>query len=140
MMSIPDTLLPEQFFVAPIDYIPEKVLAFAVLANAISTIYLGHNPVLANNRKARRAHTAALEALEWVQEEPTDWPFAFENICHYLNLEPDYIRRGVRAMVSLPRSTSSIRFRRPNNKNNAKQTRVTPRRRTTEVKAVAEGD
>jgi hypothetical protein len=36
-----------------------------------------------------------LEAVKWILDRDCDWPFSFENICNTLNLDPDYIRRGL---------------------------------------------
>jgi len=35
------------------------------------------------------------EAEEWFLERNSDWPFSFENICEGLNLDPNYLRRGL---------------------------------------------
>jgi hypothetical protein len=35
------------------------------------------------------------EAETWILEKNTDWPFSFENICETLQLNPDFIRRGL---------------------------------------------
>jgi hypothetical protein len=35
------------------------------------------------------------EAEDWILEKNTHWPFSFENICETLQLNPDYIRRGL---------------------------------------------
>ena len=34
---------------------------------------------------------------ETVAATGIDWPFAFENICHTLEIEPEYLRRGLSA-------------------------------------------
>src|SRR5439155_1419454 len=36
------------------------------------------------------------EVDAWLASDVTDWPFAFVTICHTLNIDPDYIRRGLR--------------------------------------------
>jgi hypothetical protein len=35
------------------------------------------------------------EAEDWILNKNTDWLFSFENICENLQLNPDYIRRGL---------------------------------------------
>ena len=41
-----------------------------------------------------------LEVEEWILERDSDWPFSFENICDILDLDPNYIRRGLRTYFS----------------------------------------
>jgi hypothetical protein len=35
------------------------------------------------------------EAENWILSKNSDWIFSFENICETLQLNPDYIRRGL---------------------------------------------
>lgn len=45
------------------------------------------------------------EAEDWLLEKNTNWPFSFENICETLQLNPDYIRRGLLVWKEAKRKT-----------------------------------
>jgi hypothetical protein len=90
----PDTLLASQYFdrirrSAELD--PERRLMFAVLEDAVS-VCLKHAGTTDPGRQA-----LLLEAEEWIADRDASWLYSFENICSVLDLEPDYIRRGLRA-------------------------------------------
>jgi len=90
----PDTMLASQYF----DRIrrrpeldPERRLMFAVLEDAV-------NICLKNAGTADPQRRELLsEAEDWIADRDSTWLYAFENICSVLDLEPDYIRRGLRA-------------------------------------------
>lgn len=42
------------------------------------------------------------EAEEWIENTDATWLFSFENICHVLDLDSDYIRRGLHALRRRP--------------------------------------
>ena len=89
-----DTILPEQYFdrlVLEHSAFPEKRLMLAVLEDAVATF---QRHVDAKNRRGKRLFQ---EAEDWVRSEDNDWPFAFVNICHTLEIEPEYLRRGLLA-------------------------------------------
>lgn len=85
-------VLPEQFFDPPYARVqrPEAALMRAVLEEALSCFlyqfYLS----------SPQGQQLAREAEEWFFSDATSWPFAFENICTVLHLDPEYIRRGLR--------------------------------------------
>lgn len=88
----PDTMLPVQYFEAfrrsvPIE--PEKRLMFAVLEDGIACF---REHVLARNGKGKGVFC---EAEDWVLKGEGDRLFSFENVCEYLGLNPDYLRRGL---------------------------------------------
>lgn len=88
----PETLLPPQFFDRlKIDSSlqPEKRLMLAVLEDAVAVF---QKQVHAGDRRGRRMFN---DAEEWFASEGTDWPFAFENICQALGMEPSYLRAGL---------------------------------------------
>jgi hypothetical protein len=64
---------------------PETALAAAVLENAIECLRM-HG--VDKGRIYR-------EAEEWFLVEEPDWPFSFERICAFLDLDPDSVRRAV---------------------------------------------
>lgn len=87
-----DTILPGQYFerlrLSPSTY-PEKRLMLAVLEDAVATFqrYV--------DAKTTRGQRLFQEAEEWIQSEDREWPFAFENICHALDIEPEFLRNGL---------------------------------------------
>ncbi|MGH7860488.1 MAG: hypothetical protein ACREQY_24420 [Candidatus Binatia bacterium] len=90
----PDTILPSQFSdrvnLGPSSY-PEKRLMLAVLEDAVATF---QRYVDARDRRGQRLHR---EAEEWFQSDDQEWPFAFANICNALEIEAEYLRRGLTA-------------------------------------------
>jgi hypothetical protein len=88
----PDTILPSQFSdrvnLGPSSY-PEKRLMLAVLEDAVATF---QRYVDARDRRGQRLHR---EAEEWFESDEKEWPFAFENICNALDIEAEYLRRGL---------------------------------------------
>lgn len=93
-MFEPDTILPVQFSdrrsLEPSAY-PEKRLMLAVLEDAVATF---QRFVDAKHRRGQRLF---LEAEEWITSTDAEWPFAFENICNALEIEAEYLRRGLMA-------------------------------------------
>ena len=90
----PDTLLPSQYFDRVRrrgQYDGERRLMIAILEDAVD-VYL----------KQAAAHDARgqqlfLEAEEWFDDTDRTRLYSFENICDVLDLEADYLRRGLRA-------------------------------------------
>ena len=84
--SVPDHLLPEQYFARVVTRaadMPEKRLMAAVLLDAVIHMQ-------------RRGSTAALEAEAWVRgDADCDAFFSFKNICEALGIEPSYLARGL---------------------------------------------
>ncbi len=95
----PDILLPSQlgdglFGGARLQ--PEKRLQLAVLEDAILTI---ERSVGVDGPRPRRL---LAEVDAWLASDATDWPFAFVTICHTLNIDPDYVRAGLRRRRAHP--------------------------------------
>lgn len=89
-----DTILPEQYFdrlIADHSSFPEKRLMLAVLEDAVASFqrYL--------DSKNRRSQRLFQEAEEWFWSDDADWPFSFVSICNALEIEPEYLRRGLKA-------------------------------------------
>jgi hypothetical protein len=103
----PETLLPVQFG-GHDTYRGEKRLMLAVLEEAVGTFQcqLG--------AKSRRGQRLFREAEEWIQSSDTSWTFAFENVCHTLGLDPEYLRDGLeRSKYRWPAGGARVyRFRR----------------------------
>jgi hypothetical protein len=69
----------------------EKRLMLAVLEEAVATFQRNVDA------KTRHGQRVLSEAEDWIRSENTAWPFAFENICHALEIEPEFLRRGLEA-------------------------------------------
>lgn len=87
-----ETILPVQFFSRTASNAsdhPEKRLMLAVLEEAVATYqrYVG--------TKTRQGQRLFSEAEEWLKSEAIDWPFTAENICNTLEIEPEFLRRGL---------------------------------------------
>jgi hypothetical protein len=83
---------PEQFGADPrsaLQRTGEYRLLVAVLQDALTTWF--------RYRHSHRLRERRLfqEISEWFSDKRSNWPFAFECICGYLGLDPDYIRRGL---------------------------------------------
>ena len=87
-----DTLLADQYhalFRRTNHLEPEKRLMMAILEDAISCF---QKYLLAKDKKGKELFR---EAEEWIMEEDPDWLFSFDNVCENLELDPDYLRRGL---------------------------------------------
>jgi len=112
-VSVPDTLLPDQYF----DRLagracdsPEKRLMFAVLLDAVIQL-------------RRRNSPGATEAEIWIRgEEANDSPFSFDGVCEALGLEPAYLARGLLSW----RTSGEIGARVPVRQLRTSHRRVTP--------------
>jgi hypothetical protein len=88
----PDTLLPSQYFAAlrrKGAHEPERRLAIAVLQDAVDCF---QKHLCSRDRKARQLY---LDAEEWICSDDRSWPFSFENICDLLQINAEYLRRGL---------------------------------------------
>ena len=88
----PDSLLPAQFFTAlkqRTQACGERRLMAAILEDAIDCFqkYLW--------AKDNRSRNLRLEAESWITADDDNWPFSFINVCHALDLEPGFLRRGL---------------------------------------------
>ncbi|HWO42934.1 MAG TPA: hypothetical protein VNO43_14130 [Candidatus Eisenbacteria bacterium] len=68
----------------------EFELVRATLADAVHT-YRKYA-----HAKGRRAQRLFREVEEWIFVDDWSWPFSFRNICEVLELDPDYIRTGLK--------------------------------------------
>jgi len=90
----PDTILPSQFFDRlrrRTEYNGERRLMVAVLEDAVD--------VYRKQAAARdpRGRTMFDDAEEWFEADDRMWLYSFENICDVLDLNADYLRRGLHA-------------------------------------------
>jgi hypothetical protein len=100
----PDALLPAQFYAAfrgGSGVRGEKRLMLAVLEDALDCFQ--------KYAAARDGHGQALfeEANAWIVSGDRGWFFSYENICETLEINPEYLRRGLdswrRTETCLPR-------------------------------------
>lgn len=112
-VSVPDVVLPDQFFAGGtfgLPDSPEKRLMFAVLLDAISQL-------------RQRQSTRAIEAEQWIRDEEDEGVFSFANVCGVLGFEPRSLANGLLA------KNSPIAQRAPLRHPRTSRLRVTPRRR-----------
>jgi hypothetical protein len=89
----PDAVLPEQFYGPPrggAQTQSQVALMRAVLDDALSCYHKQFGPHTSHERRL------AQEAEAWFLDHDDRWPFSFVSICHALNLEPEYLRRGLK--------------------------------------------
>jgi hypothetical protein len=89
----PEVLLPIQYYEAMRRkhlLEGEKLLMFAVLEDAVDTFM---KYVDSTKRRGQRLFR---EAEEWINQRDPNWPFSFDNICQFLDIDPDYMRAGLR--------------------------------------------
>lgn len=70
----------------------KRRLMLAVLEEALLTFKRGLTSKVAERRK----HACEVEA--WAASSAVDWPFAFENVCAVLSIDPDYVRARMRRL------------------------------------------
>ena len=90
----PDTLLPIQYFEAMRRkhlLEGEKRLILSVLEDGIECFmkYLG-----APSSKGQKLFR---DAEEWINLHDKQWIFSFDNVCDMLDINPDYMRRGLQS-------------------------------------------
>jgi hypothetical protein len=86
----PDVFLPSQFYGSAglsRTLEGEKRLMIAILKDAVEC--------LEKHRGSRSSvgHCLYQSALEWVEDNSTEWLFSFTNICDLLGFDPAYMRR-----------------------------------------------
>jgi hypothetical protein len=89
----PDVLLPAQFFAAfrrEGGLERERLLMLAVLEDAVDC-YQKYS-----HARDPRGQQMYDEARDWVISDDRGWLFSFENICDTLEINAEYVRRGLR--------------------------------------------
>lgn len=88
----PEILLPKQYYEALRKrhiLEGEKLLMFAVLDDAVE----GYMKFLKSS--TRKGQARFQEAEEWINRRDKLWLYSFENVCEALDIDPDYMRRGL---------------------------------------------
>lgn len=91
----PDTLLPSQFFDRVrrrTELDGERRLMIAVLEDALD-VY--RKQLIASDARGRQLF---LEAERWLEDREANDLFSFQNICEVLDLNAEYIRRGLKGL------------------------------------------
>jgi len=99
----PDTLLGEDYaanFRRKLPLEPERTLLLAILEDGIRC-YQENIHVSGGKRRSLFE-----EARDWLFSDDTGWFCSFVSICTLLNLEPNYIRRGLRQWETRARKAS----------------------------------
>jgi len=102
----PDTLLPIQYFEAMRRkhlLEGEKRLILSVLEDAVECFMKCINSPTSKGQRLFR------DAEEWINLEDKQWVFSFDNVCDMLDINPEYLRRGLkdwkeRKLVALERA------------------------------------
>jgi hypothetical protein len=88
----PDTLLPIQYFEAMRRkhlLEGEKRLVLSVLEDAVECFM---KCIDSSTNKGQRLFR---DAEEWINLEDKKWVFSFDNVCEMLDVNPEYLRRGL---------------------------------------------
>jgi hypothetical protein len=104
LTSAPDEVMtPEQFFTpadrTAIAWPGERRLLLAVLEDAVASF------LCYRHSQTKRGKRLFREDESWFTSLDQSSVFSFESICAHLNLDPDYIRRGLR---QLPTSEAAL--------------------------------
>src|SRR5215471_10490405 len=89
----PDVLLPGQFFSffrKEGGFDRERRLMLAVLEDAIDCF---QKYACTSDLRGRQLF---LESYDWIMSPEKRWLFSFENICQIVDMDPEYIREGLR--------------------------------------------
>src|SRR5271155_4163433 len=89
----PDTLLPIQYFEAMRRkhlLEGEKRLVLSVLEDAVECYMKCIDSATNKGQRLFR------DAEEWINLEDKKWIFSFDNVCEMLDINPEYLRRGLR--------------------------------------------
>lgn len=93
-MVEPDTMTPLQFFdraMTESTLVPEKRLMLAVLEDAIASFQ--RNFI----QSRHRPDVDDFDVESWLESDDMSWPFSFASICQALDMEPEYLRRGLKS-------------------------------------------
>jgi hypothetical protein len=106
----PDALLPAQFYAAfrgGSGVSGEKRLMLAVLQDALDCY---QKYAFAKDGPGQQMFA---DADEWINDEDRGWYFSFENICEILDINPAYLRQGVKRWRQMAGNGFSLTAPRP---------------------------
>ena len=106
----PDALLPAQFYAAfrgGSGVSGEKRLMLAVLQDALDCY---QKDAFAKDGPGQQMFA---DADEWINDEDRGWYFSFENICEILDINPAYLRQGVKRWRRMAGNAFSLTAPRP---------------------------
>ncbi len=86
----PDTVLPSQFARPGVPQTGERRLMVAVLEDALHCFQKYVDAVDPKHRELFQ------DAEVWINSDNPTWFFSFPNVCDTLDLDPDYVREGLR--------------------------------------------
>lgn len=70
-------------------WVRQQYLFLAILENATTELFKYQ---FSHSRRGQRLER---EALDWIQKEDEKWAGSFNNCCHAIGSDPDYVRRGI---------------------------------------------
>ena len=88
-----DTLIGEQYLdsLRRSEHLePEKSLLAAILEDAVQE-YLKYS-----RARDPKGESRFREVEEWIRRRDNEWIFSFENVCEFLDLDPEYVRGRLR--------------------------------------------
>ncbi len=91
-MVEPDTMTPLQYFdrmFAEASLVPEKRLMLAVLEDAIASFQRAFI-------QPKDEDDGSNDIEAWLDSNDMGWPFSFASICQALDMEPEFLRTGLR--------------------------------------------
>lgn len=102
----PEAVLPSQFFAELKDApgaVRERRLYLALLKDAV---WCHLKYATARDPKKQKLYQ---DAEVWVQSTDNQRPCSFENVCDVLEIDPDFLRRGLRRWRSVQPNVRSLR-------------------------------
>lgn len=82
-------------------FIPEQNLALAILEEALDT-FEKTGPDVLNRKKPNLKNRASYQEVhDWFFERGMSGVFTFDSVCGYINVDPDYMRRGLKNRIEV---------------------------------------
>ncbi len=88
----PDSVLPSQYRAGAAKRVRQEPVVRLIEAMLRDAVECFQKHLFASKRKHQDAFR---EAELWICSTDRSWPFAFENVCDILGIEPNYLRRGL---------------------------------------------
>src|SRR5262249_1007888 len=86
----------------------ERRLLLGVLEEAVRSFFRYRSA------RSRRGKQLFREIQEWLWSKDRHWLYSFESICTHLQLDPDYLRRGLQRWQQTGKGDRSSTITRPN--------------------------